>query len=70
MNMEGKVFVSFVVNKDGSISDVETIKGIWASCDKEASRVVSIMPQWIPGKQNGKAVRVKYVVPIFFRLSN
>ena len=70
MNQEGKVFVQFVVNKDGSISDVETIKGIWASCDKEAARVVSIMPQWIPGKQNGKAVRVKYVVPIFFRLSN
>lgn len=68
--IEGKVFVGFVVNKDGTIVDVETVKGIHIDCDKEASRVVSLMPPWKAGKQNGKAVRVKYIVPISFKLNN
>ena len=70
MGTEGKVFVSFVVNKDGAISDVETIKGISTECDKEAARVVSLFPPWKVGKQNGKPVRVKYVLPINFKLAN
>jgi periplasmic protein TonB len=69
MGTEGKVFVGFVVNKDGGITDVETIKGISAECDKEAARVVSLMPHWKVGKQNGKPVRVKYVLPINFKLA-
>jgi periplasmic protein TonB len=70
MGTEGKVFIQFVVNKDGSITDVDAIKGISIECDKEAQRVVAMMPKWKVGKQNGKPVRVKYVLPINFKLSN
>jgi protein TonB len=70
MGTEGKVFVSFTVNKDGSITDVEAVKGISAECDKEATRVVQIMPPWKVGKQNGKPVRVKFVLPVSFKLNN
>jgi protein TonB len=69
IGIEGSVFISFVVNVDGSIADVQTIKGIHADCDKEAMRVISKMPAWKPGKQNGKAVKVRFVVPIKFQLS-
>lgn len=65
----GNVFISFVVNPDGSISNVETIKGIHAECDNEAMRVIAKMPAWKPGKQNGKAVKVRFVVPIKFALT-
>jgi len=68
MGIEGKVFVQFVVNKEGKISEVSVIKGIGSGCDEEAARVVSIMPPWRPGKQNGKVVNVRYVVPINFTL--
>lgn len=67
-NVQGRVVVSFVVERDGSITDVKVVRGVDPSLDKEASRVVRAMPRWIPGKQNGSAVRVKYNVPVAFRL--
>lgn len=69
MGVDGTVYVSFVVSKDGSISEVKTIRGISADCDKEAMRVVSMMPPWKPGKQNGKPVFVRFVLPIKFKLN-
>ena len=69
MGIDGTVYVQFVVAKDGSISEVKTIRGISADCDKEAERVVNMMPNWKPGKQNGKAVFVRFVLPIKFRLN-
>ena len=68
MNVEGSVYVGFVVDADGKISEASVIKGISADCDKEALRVVKLMPKWRPGKQSGRAVRVKYVLPIKYRL--
>lgn len=68
MNIEGSVFVGFVVDADGKISETSIIKGISADCDKEALRVVQMMPKWRPGKQSGRPVRVKFVLPIKFRL--
>lgn len=66
--VQGRVIVTFVVERDGSITDVKVGKSVDPSLDKEASRVVAGMPKWIPGKQNGSAVRVKYTVPVTFRL--
>lgn len=68
MGVEGKVFVEFVIGKDGSISDVRSIKGIGAGCDEEAVRVIQSAPAWTPGKQRGKPVRQKMVLPIIFKL--
>lgn len=67
--IQGTVFVSFVVNKDGSISDVKLLRGIGHGCDEEALRVVKMMPLWNPGKQNGKLVNVRYNLPIKYKLS-
>lgn len=66
--ISGRVLVNFVVEKDGSISNVETVKSVFPSLDDEAVRVVKSMPNWKPGKQNGKVVRVKYTLPISFSL--
>ena len=67
--IQGRVICQFVVNKDGSIVDVEVVRsGGDASLDKEAIRVIKSMPKWKPGKQRGKAVRVKYTVPVNFKL--
>lgn len=66
--IEGRVIVRFIVERDGSVSNVEVAKGAEASLDKEAVRVVKMMPKWNPGKQNGKAVRVNFNVPISFKL--
>lgn len=66
--VQGRVVISFVVEKDGSITDVKVAKSVDPSLDREAQRVVKGMPHWIPGKQNGSAVRVKYTVPVTFRL--
>lgn len=66
--VQGRVIVTFVVERDGSITDVQVVKSVDPSLDKEAKRVVSSMPNWIPGKQNGSAVRVKYTVPVTFKL--
>ena len=68
-NIQGRVIVSFVVNKDGKIVDPEVVKGVNPSLDKEALRVISTMPNWKPGYQRGKPVRVKYTVPVNFRLN-
>ena len=67
--IQGRVTCSFVVNKDGSIVDAEVVRGIDPSLDKEALRVINTMPKWKPGKQRGKPVRVKFTVPINFRLN-
>ena len=69
MGVEGKVYVQFVVNKDGNITDVKTLRGISDDCDKEAERIVKAMPPWKAGKQNGKPVRVSFVLPIVFKLN-
>lgn len=66
--IQGRVICAFVVNRDGSIVDAEVLRGVDPSLDKEALRVINTMPKWSPGKQRGKAVRVKYTVPITFRL--
>ena len=67
--IQGRVICQFVVNKDGSIVDVEVVRsGGDPSLDKEAVRVIKSMPKWKPGKQRGKAVRVKYTVPVNFKL--
>jgi periplasmic protein TonB len=69
MGVDGTVYVQFVVGKDGSISDIKTIRGISADCDREAERVVKMMPNWKAGRQNGKPVRVSFVLPIKFKLN-
>ena len=66
--VQGRVVVQFVVEKDGSVSDVHAVKKVDPSLDKEAERVVKSMPKWIPGKQNGSPVRVKYTLPVTFKL--
>ena len=70
-NITGTVFLSFVVNEDGVISEVQVLRGIsgGAVCDAEAKRVVEAMPPWKPGKQNGRAVPVRYNLPIKFKLN-
>ncbi|MFV0470851.1 MAG: energy transducer TonB [Paludibacteraceae bacterium] len=67
-NIQGKVTVQFVVGRDGSIQDVKVVRSVDASLDKEAVRVIRSMPKWIPGKQGGTAVKVKYYVPVSFKL--
>ncbi len=66
--IEGKVFVQFTINKDGSLSDVTVLKGIGAGCDKAALEVISSSPKWKPGKQAGLIVRQRYTIPIVFKL--
>ena len=66
--IQGRVICAFVVNRDGSVVDAEVLRGVDPSLDKEALRVIGTMPKWSPGKQRGKPVRVKYTVPITFRL--
>ncbi|MEM7110544.1 MAG: energy transducer TonB [Bacteroidota bacterium] len=68
--VQGKVFVQFVVNSDGSLVDFKVVKGIGAGCDEEAVRVLKGAPKWIPGKQRGRPVRVRMMVPVFFKLRN
>ncbi len=66
--IQGRVVVSLVVKKDGSIDNVKLVRSIYPSLDEEAIRVIKMMPKWIPGTQKGKAVNVKYCVPVSFRL--
>ncbi len=68
MGIEGKVFVQFVVDKDGSLTDVKAVKGIGAGCDEEAVRVIQGAPKWKPGKQRGRPVKVRMILPITFKL--
>lgn len=70
MGIEGSVFISFVVSKDGTISEVVVLKGINGDCDAEAVRVIGNMPPWKPGKQRGVPVNVKFVLPIKFKLGS
>lgn len=67
-NIQGRVFLSFVVEKDGALTNIQVARGIGGGCDEEAVRVISISPKWTPGIQNGKAVRTSFTIPIFFQL--
>jgi periplasmic protein TonB len=66
--IQGTVYVSFVVDSKGNVTDVKILRGIGGGCDEEALRVVKMMPKWHPGKQNGKNVRVLFNMPIYFKL--
>ena len=66
--IQGRVFVNFVVEPDGSVSNVNVMRSLGGGCDEEAMRVVKSMPKWKPGKQRGKAVRVSYILPVNFKL--
>ena len=68
--IKGRVFVNFIVEPDGSVSDIRVLRGIGGGCDEEAVRIVESMPKFKPGMQNGEAVRVSYTVPVFFRLED
>lgn len=70
MGIEGRVFVKFIVDKEGGISNMEIVKGINADLDKEAMRVIKLMPPWKPGKQNGRAVKSQFVLPVYFKLDS
>jgi len=70
MGIEGRVFVQFVVERDGSLTDIHVVKGIGAGCDEEAVRVLKNSPRWKPGKQRGKPVRQKMIQNILFKFSN
>jgi TonB family protein len=67
--IQGRVFVGFVIEPDGSVSNVKLLRGIGGGCDEEAMRVIKSLPRWEPGKQRGKAVRVAYQLPVFFKLT-
>lgn len=68
MGLEGRVFVEFVVERDGSLTDIKVVKGIGGGCDEEAVRVIAGAPKWNPGKQRGREVRVRMVLPLVFKL--
>lgn len=70
MGIEGRVYVQFVVDKDGKVTEVKAVKGIGAGCDEEAERVLRESPSFKPGKQRGRPVKVRMVLPIIFKLSN
>ena len=67
--IQGTVFVSFIIEKDGSVTHVKVLRGIGGGCDEESVRVVKLMPKWKPGTQNGKPVRVLFNMPIYYKLS-
>ena len=68
--IEGRVFVGFIIDVDGSVTDVKLLRGIGGGCDEEAVRVVKSMPNWKPGKLYGEVVRVSYQIPVNFKLEN
>ena len=67
--IQGKVFLTFVVERDGSLTDIKVLRGIGGGCDEEAVRVISASPKWQPGMQDGRAVRTQFTVPINFSLT-
>lgn len=69
-NIEGTVYVSFIIEKDGSVSAAKVLRGANKSLDDESVRTISMMPKWTPGMQNGHTVRVQYMVPIHFTLTD
>lgn len=70
MGEQGTVYVQFIVNSDGSTTDIKVLKGVSHSLDEEALRVVKLMPNWIPGICNGQAARIRVIVPIAFKVVN
>lgn len=68
-SIQGKIYIEFIVEKDGSLSNVKILRGIGGGCDEEAVRIIQLMPQWKPGKSNGKTVRVKNTLPMNFSLA-
>jgi protein TonB len=68
MGMEGKVYVQFTVEKDGSIGDVKIMRGFDRECEREVIRVIKLMPNWEPGMQEGKPVRTRFTLPVVFSL--
>ena len=66
--IQGRVFIGFVIEEDGSVSNVRNLRGVDSELDAEAMRVVESMPKWKPGMQRGQAVRVSYILPIVFKL--
>ncbi|MEQ9232322.1 MAG: energy transducer TonB, partial [Cyclobacteriaceae bacterium] len=68
MGVEGRVYVEFIVGKDGALRDIRVVKGIGAGCDEEAERVMKMVPKFNPGKQRGRPVHVKMVLPVYFKL--
>ena len=67
-NIEGRVFITFVVDVDGSITDIKILRDIGGGCGKEAVRVIKLMPKWIPGTQRGRPIRTQFNLPIVFEL--
>ena len=68
MGLEGRVFVKFIIERDGSLSDIGVLRGVGGNCNEEAIRVMNNSPLWIPGKQRGRPVRVQMIIPILFTL--
>ncbi|MCK9612031.1 MAG: energy transducer TonB [Bacteroidales bacterium] len=68
MGIQGPVYLTFIIEKDGTVTGVNILRGIGGGCDEEASRVVNMMPKWTPGRQNGKEVRVQFNMPVLFTL--
>jgi len=68
-SIQGRVIVKFTVEKDGSITDVEVVRGVHPALDEEAVRVVSMMPKWKPGTQMGDTVRTKFTLPVLFKIN-
>lgn len=66
--IEGRVLCSFVINEDGSVSDIRIVRGVETSLNEESVRIIKKMPKWEPGREQGKPVKVRYVIPIVFRL--
>ncbi len=67
-NLTGTVYISFIVDRNGAINNIKTVRGIGGGCEEEAIRVIQNMPSWRPGKQNGQAVNVQYMLPVSFKL--
>jgi protein TonB len=70
MEIEGRVYVEFTVDQNGALDDIRVVKGIGAGCDEEAVRVMKLVPKFIPGKQRGKPVKVRMVLPIYFKMAD
>lgn len=69
MGIEGKVYIQFIVDTEGNVNEIKTVKGIGAQCDQEAERVMALLPKWKPGRQGAKRVAVRMIMPISFRLN-
>lgn len=69
-NIQGRIIVQFIVEEDGSLSDITVVRGIGSGCDEEAIRVIKKMPKWKPGRQNGQPTRVYYTLPVTFKLTD